>query len=65
MNLLLTLALLQAPHAEMDVGAGRIVGGWEYIWAGYALSFVSLVLYALSLWARRPRASDLSPPAKS
>jgi len=34
--------------------AGRIQGGWEFVWAAYGLTWVSLVLYAASLWARRP-----------
>ncbi|MCY1079172.1 hypothetical protein [Archangium lansingense] len=37
-----------------QVGAGRIQGGWEYIWAAYGIAWASLSLYALSLWLRRP-----------
>ncbi|HEX5753964.1 MAG TPA: hypothetical protein VFZ09_47710 [Archangium sp.] len=37
-----------------QVGSGRIQGGWEYIWAAYLIAWVSLSLYALSLWLRRP-----------
>lgn len=44
----LVLAQAQAPA----VGAGRLVGGWEYIGAAYALSALGLVLYGLSLWVR-------------
>ncbi len=41
-----------------QVGAGRIQGGWEYIWTSYGLAYGSLALYGLSLWLRRPRASQ-------
>lgn len=55
----LTLAFLQAaPHADPQVGAGRIVGGWEYVWAGYGIALAALVLYSLSLWFRRPRSTE-------
>ncbi|MFL5354280.1 hypothetical protein [Archangium sp.] len=37
-----------------QVGAGRIQGGWEYIWAAYVIAWTSISLYALSLWLRRP-----------
>ncbi len=37
-----------------QVGSGRVQGGWEYIWASYAIAWGSLALYALSLWLRRP-----------
>ena len=37
-----------------QVGSGRIQGGWEYILAAYGIAWMSLSLYALSLWLRRP-----------
>jgi hypothetical protein len=37
------------------VGEGRIQGGWEYVKAAYAICWTGLALYAVSLWARRPR----------
>ncbi len=37
------------------VGSGRIQGGWEYVWGAYGLTWGALVLYALSLWLRRPK----------
>ena len=37
-----------------QVGAGRIQGGWGYIWSSYAIAWGSLALYGLSLWLRRP-----------
>ena len=41
----------------MIAAAGQIVGGWEYVWAAYIISWVFLGGYAVSLWVRRPRAS--------
>jgi hypothetical protein len=37
---------------------GRIVGGWEYIWAAYGLTWVGLVAYSLSLWLRSRRTKE-------
>ncbi|WP_426751650.1 hypothetical protein [Myxococcus sp. Y35] len=42
--------------APGQVGSGRIVGGWGYVWACYAITVAMLVLYAVSLWVRRPKA---------
>jgi hypothetical protein len=36
-----------------QVGGGRIEGGWEYVWASYAIAWAALGLYAWSLWVRR------------
>jgi hypothetical protein len=47
--------LAQAADGMAQVGAGRIQGGWEYVWASYIIAWSSLSLYALSLWLRRPR----------
>lgn len=52
MNSLLLLS--QVADAAERVGVGRIQGGWEFIWASYAVAYGSMVLYALSLWWRRP-----------
>jgi hypothetical protein len=38
-----------------QVGAGRIQGGWGYVWTSYAIAYGALALYALSLWLRRPK----------
>ena len=32
---------------------GHIVGGWEYIWGAYILSWAGVVTYAASLVFRR------------
>ena len=44
---------------EMASGAprmpGRIVGGWEYVYAVWGLGWSGFALYALSLFVRRPK----------
>ncbi|HLT30099.1 MAG TPA: hypothetical protein VK013_08645 [Myxococcaceae bacterium] len=52
MNGLMLLA--QVADAAERVGSGRIQGGWEFVWASYAIAYLSMALYALSLWWRRP-----------
>ena len=48
---LLSLVLAQG---VAPVRVGKIIGGWEYVWAAYAVTWAILVLYAVSLWVRRP-----------
>jgi hypothetical protein len=64
------LWLAQAPpehvreHVQQmseQVGAGRIVGGWSYVWTCYAIAWIGMALYAVSLWARGRGRKDLSP----
>lgn len=38
-----------------QVGAGRIQGGWGYVWTSYAIAYGALALYSLTLWLRRPK----------
>jgi len=57
-GLLLPLLLGQATAEHVEemsraVGTGRIVGGWEYVWACYLIAWIGIALYAVSLWARR------------
>ena len=35
-----------------QVGSGKIVGGWEYVWAAYTATAVILIGYAASVIAR-------------
>lgn len=35
--------------------SGRIEGGWEYVIAAYAITWITFGLYTLSLWARARR----------
>ncbi len=39
--------------AELKPGEGLIVGGWEFVWAAWGVTWAALALYALSLWLRR------------
>lgn len=39
----------------MNVGAGVIAGGWDYIWAAYGMTWATLALYSLSLLVRARR----------
>lgn len=56
-----TLTLL-----ALQVGSGRITGGWEYVWAGYGITFAALGWYAFSLWRRNPaRAEPSRSPSPS
>jgi hypothetical protein len=57
MTSLSTLMVL-AQAAANPVGSGRIQGGWDYVVACYSITVVAFVLYSLSLWLRRPRASQ-------
>ena len=36
---------------------GHVIGGWEYVWAAYGLSWAGMALYGLSLWLRRRKES--------
>jgi hypothetical protein len=42
---------------------GRLVGGWEYVWAAYGITWAALFLYAaFSVW--RERRSRTPPPVE-
>jgi hypothetical protein len=45
--------LLQGASTAEGVGAGRIVGGWEYVCAAYGITYAAIVIYTISLWLRR------------
>jgi hypothetical protein len=51
------LAQATAEHVEemSKVGAGKIVGGWEYVWPCYLIAWIGIGLYAVSLIARHRR----------
>jgi hypothetical protein len=40
------------------------VGGWDFVGAAYGVAWAGLVLYALSLWVRRPRAAAATPTSR-
>jgi hypothetical protein len=50
--------LLQGASTAERVGAGRIVGGWEYVYAAYGITYAAIVIYTLSLWLRRRSAQQ-------
>lgn len=37
---------------------GRIVGGWEFVWAAYGVTWLFLVGYFVSLWLRSRNAEE-------
>ncbi len=47
--LFITTALAAQPPS------GKIEGGWEYVIAAYAITWITFGLYTLSLWARARR----------
>lgn len=44
--------------AQAGVGSGKISGGWEYVWASWAITWVVIGLYALFLWSRAREMRD-------
>ena len=44
------MSLLLAAEA---LPMGRIIGGWEYIWTAYIVTWAGVVLYGASLFLRR------------
>lgn len=45
------------PFASM----GMVVGGWEYVWSAYGITWAVLAGYALSIWWRRRHHRAESP----
>jgi len=45
--------LIEQLAAQYLVGAGRIQGGWGYVWASYGITWGAFAVYSLSLWLRR------------
>lgn len=45
--------LLQGASGAEGVGTGRIVGGWEYVYAAYGITYAAIIVYTISLWLRR------------
>jgi hypothetical protein len=48
---LMSVAAAAEPAAPM----GAIQGGWEFVIAAYAITWITFVLYTLSLWVRTRR----------
>lgn len=66
-SLAVTRALADVPNPQHPAGiekavpSGVISGGWGYVYAAYAVALAGLVLYAVSLWVRRPGAQPPPP----
>ncbi len=45
-----------------NISDGVIVGGWGYVWAGYAITWLTIILYGLSLYLRERE--EVAPPAE-
>ncbi len=48
MNAALLVLLAQSSDPATRVGSGRIQGGWEYVWACYAIAWGAIILYTPS-----------------
>ena len=49
--------------SEYKPGEGLIVGGWEYVWAAWGITWGALALYAVSLWLRRTSSDPSKEPS--
>lgn len=49
---------MQHPEGIEKVPMGVIQGGWEYVYAAYGVGLGGVLLYALSLFLRRPEAKS-------
>jgi hypothetical protein len=47
---------------EKAAPLGVIQGGWGYVYACYGLAIGGTILYAISLFTRRPRGNEGVPP---
>lgn len=62
MSEMVSTLLLLASQPAAGVGAGRIQGGWEFVWTAYGITWAGLCLYVLSLWLRRRSAESRRDP---
>lgn len=58
--LLPTLAL--AAETSVDVGTGRVSGGWDYVTAAYVVTWSVLLGYVVSLWLRQRALAPTEEP---
>ena len=56
--MMLLHSLVSLLEAQSRVGAGRIQGGWGYVWTSYGITWAALALYGLHLWLRMRRPSS-------
>ncbi|MGV3623747.1 MAG: hypothetical protein ACO1OB_23215 [Archangium sp.] len=52
------VADMQHPEGIEKVPMGVIQGGWGYVYAAYGVGLSGVLLYALSLFIRRPQANS-------
>lgn len=52
------VADMQHPEGIEKVPMGVIQGGWGYVYAAYGVGLAGVMLYALSLFLRRPEAKS-------
>jgi hypothetical protein len=57
------LLLAQAYDNAPPVGAGKIVGGWAYVWASYGITYAAVISYAITLWLRRKSQDTQKEPS--
>jgi hypothetical protein len=50
--------LLASADAAQRVGSGKLVGGWEYVWAAYLVLWIVLAVYGGQLWLVHRREVD-------
>ncbi|MBE2253690.1 MAG: hypothetical protein IAE78_29445 [Myxococcus sp.] len=48
-------ALKHPEGIEKAMGSGVIEGGWEYIYAAYGVGLLGVLVFAASLFIRRPK----------
>lgn len=54
--------LASAAETTVDVGTGRVSGGWEYVTAAYVVTWSVLLGYVVSLWLRQRAVASTEEP---
>ncbi len=68
MNPLFSSLVTLATAAAGEVGSGRLVGGWNYVWGAFGLLWGAVALYGIWLLVTHRRevsaaASNMAPEA--
>jgi len=53
----LLVAAADAANPTAQVGSGKVVGGWAYVWASWGLTWAMMIGYSVYMWVRRPGGS--------